>query len=235
MFPGALCASGRPERSFQLNTRIRGAGLMRTRNNGQAAVSGRRGNRRRSSRLPWAAYPGPWENILRTVSQNLWSAIQTHLPAEAASGCPVRSLRTGHFCFPQPVSVCRSGGPAAEHRRRNSMEKKDSAAAHAGGGAGAGGFVRGAGFCGKRRAGRTGFAHGGMRGMRRLGRLHGMPGQGRGMRGVRREKHLRGLRRLRQDRGTAKPVLQYGMVPAAAAHCHHAGAHHKRRCILHCL
>ena len=38
-------------------------------------------------------------------------------------------------------------------------------------------------FCGKRRAGRTGFAHGGMRGMRRLGRLHGMPGQGRGMRG----------------------------------------------------
>ena len=25
-----------------------------------------------------------------------------------------------------------------------------------------------------------------------------------------------------------KPVLQYGMVPAAAAHCHHAGAHHKR-------
>ena len=48
-----------------------------------------------------------------------------------------------------------------------------------------------------------------------------------GMRGVRREKHLRGLRRLRQDRG-GKPVLQYGMVPAAAAHCHHAGAHHKR-------
>lgn len=33
--------------------------------------------------------------------------------------------------------------------------------------------------------------------------------------------------RPRQDRG-GKPVLQYGMVPAAAAHCHHAGAHHKR-------
>ena len=28
------------------------------------------------------------------------------------------------FCFFQPVSVCRSGGPAAEHRRRNSLKKR---------------------------------------------------------------------------------------------------------------
>ena len=154
MFPGALCASGRPERSFQLNTRIEARDSCVP---GTMARQPFRGEGEPPKEQPpaWAAYPGPWENILRTVTK----FVERYPDASSSGGCvrlPCALFAHRAFCFPQPVSVCRSGGPAAEHRRRNSMKK-----------------------------------------------------------------------RLRQDRG-GKPVLQYGMVPAAAAHCHHAGAHHKR-------
>ena len=223
--PGRVVCFGKAGKVFSTEYADRGAGLMRTRNNGQAAVSGRGGTAEGAAAclggVSWAVgeYPADCHKICGALSRRIF---QRRLrPVALCALCA-----QGFLFFPACVRVSerRACGRTQEEEQ---YEKKDSAAAHAGGGAGAGGFVRGAGFCGKRRAGRTGFAHGGMRGMRRLGRLHGMPGQGRGMRGVRREKHLRGLRRLRQDRG-GKPVLQYGMVPAAAAHCHHAGAHHKR-------
>ena len=96
---------------------------MRTRNNGQAAVFGR-GEPPPSSRLPGRRILGRGR-ISCGLSQNLWSA---YPDASSSGGCvwlpSVRSLRTGLFCFFQPVSVCRSGGPAAEHRRRNSMKKR---------------------------------------------------------------------------------------------------------------
>ena len=111
--PGRVVCFGKAGKVFSTEYADRGAGLMRTRNNGQAAVSGRGGNRRRSSRLPGRRILGRGR-ISCGLSQNLWSAIQTHLPAEAASGCPVRSMRTGLFVF---SSLCPCVG--AEGLRQN--------------------------------------------------------------------------------------------------------------------
>lgn len=122
MFPGALCASGRPERSFQLNTRIEARDSCVP---GTMARQPFRGEGEPPKEQPpaWAAYPGPWENILRTVTK----FVERYPDASSSGGCvrlPCALFAHRAFCFPQPVSVCRSGGPAAEHRRRNSMKKR---------------------------------------------------------------------------------------------------------------
>lgn len=111
--PGRVVCFGKAGKVFSTEYADRGAGLMRTRNNGQAAVSGRGGTAEGAAAclggVSWAVgeYPAG-------LSQNLWSAIQTHLPAEVASGCPVRSLRTGLFVS---LSLCPCVG--AEGLRQN--------------------------------------------------------------------------------------------------------------------
>ena len=94
--PGRVVCFGKAGKVFSTEYADRGAGLMR-----------------RSSRLPGRRILGRGR-ISCGLSQNLWSAIQTHLPAEAASGCPVRSMRTGLFVF---SSLCPCVG--AEGLRQN--------------------------------------------------------------------------------------------------------------------
>ena len=136
--PGRVVCFGKAGKVFSTEYADRGAGLMRTRNNGQAAgagrggraegaaacrggVSGAGGGGRAAGHRGGPKVPPPaWAELLGRgriscgLSQNLWSAIQTHLPAEVASGCPVRSLRTGLFVS---LSLCPCVG--AEGLRQN--------------------------------------------------------------------------------------------------------------------
>ena len=110
--PGRVVCFGKAGKVFSTEYADRGAGLMRTRNNGQAAVSGRGGTAEGAAACLGGVSWAVGESC--GLSQNLWSAIQTHLPAEAASGCPVRSLRTGLFVS---LSLCPCVG--AEGLRQN--------------------------------------------------------------------------------------------------------------------
>ena len=212
--PGALCASEGRKGLFQLNTRIEARDSCVP---GTMARQPFRGEGEPPKEQPpaWAAYPGPWENILRTVTK-----YEERYPDASSSGGASVALCALSGLFP---SACVRVSRTQEENRR----KKDSTAAHAGGGAGAGGLLTRRRLL-RKAARRTNRVRAWWNARNVAARaLAWNAWAERGMRGVRREKHLRGLRQLRQDRG-GKPVLQYGMVPAAAAHCHHAGAHHKR-------
>jgi len=70
---------------------------MRTGIHGQAAGFPERKCRRRSGRVPARPRLGRTENILRTVTSTLWSAIQTLLPlgreaVRFCHGCALRAM-----------------------------------------------------------------------------------------------------------------------------------------------
>ena len=147
--PGRVVCFGKAGKVFSTEYADRGAGLMRTRNNGQAAVSGRGGTAEGAAAclggVSWAVgeYPADCHKICGALSRRIF---QRRLrPVALCALCA-----QGFLFFPACVRVSerRACGRTQEEEQ---YEKKDSAAAHAGGGAGAGGFVRGAGFCGKRR------------------------------------------------------------------------------------
>ena len=107
MFPGALCASGRPERSFQLNTRIEARDSCVP---GTMARQPFRGEGEPPKEQPpaWAAYPGPWENISRTVT-NCGALSRGLLPAdfraEKASGFAMGASALMVFCL-REIGLC---------------------------------------------------------------------------------------------------------------------------------
>lgn len=231
--PGRVVCFGKAGKVFSTEYADRGAGLMRTRNNGQAAVSGRGGTAEGAAAclggVSWAVgeYPADCHKICGALSRRIF---QRRLrPVALCALCA-----PGLLFFPACVRVSerRACGRTQEEEQ---YEKKDSAAAHAGGRCWCWRFCARCRLLRKaaRRTNRV-RAWWNARNAAARGACMGMPGQGRGMRGVRREKHLRGLRRLRQDRG-GKPVLQYGMVPAAAAPLPSRWRSSQKRCILHCL
>ena len=111
--PGRVVCFGKAGKVFSTEYADRGAGLMRTRNNGQAAVSGRGGTAEGAAAclggVSWAVgeYPADCHKICGALSRRIFQR-------EAASGCPVRSLRTGLFVF---LSLCLCVG--AEGLRQN--------------------------------------------------------------------------------------------------------------------
>lgn len=79
--------------------------LMRTSKQGQAAVSGEREHRRRRTQVPDLRRPGPWENILRTVTDvERYPEVPAGQTDEAgASGITMGALRTWFFVLCQMV------------------------------------------------------------------------------------------------------------------------------------
>ncbi len=214
MFPGALCASGRPERSFQLNTRIEARDSCVP---GTMARQPFRGEGEPPKEQPpaWAAYPGPWENILRTVTK----FVERYPDVSSSGGCvrfPVRSMRTGLFVFPACV-LCRRGGPA-QNTEEEQYEKKDSLLPMLRR-CWSGGFVRGAAL--RKAARRTNRVRAWWNARQAAARALAWNDWARTrMRACGGKKICGVLRRSAGQRRKAGFTIR--LVPAAAAHCLHA-------------